>query len=260
MAHPDRPDRRPTTAGPNPGDRDPAARPPGGPALDAVLLDFHGTLAQVEDPVAWVRAAAAACGVAVDDARTAALADRLLLAGRAGGPLPGHVPSELLEDWTGRDLRVASHRAAYTGLARTVDSGIEGLADALYDRLLGPDGWVVYADTVEVLRALRAAGTPVALVSNIGFDLRPHLTTWGLDGLLDAVVLSYEVGLTKPDPGIFRHACGLLGVEPRRTLMVGDTPADAGATAAGCTTLVLPAAGPGESNGLGAVLALTGAR
>lgn len=261
MSRRDDPGRRPSApqraAGADaPADRDDAAP---GPAFDAVLLDFHGTLAQVEDQVTWVRAAAAACGVAVDDARASGLADLLVAAGRAGGPLPGHVPPELAQDWADRDLRVESHRAAYTGFARTVDAGVEGLADALYDRLLGPAGWVVYADTVPVLRALRDAGTPVALVSNIGFDLRPHLAAWGLDGLLDAVVLSYEVGRTKPDPEIFRHACGLLGVDPRRTLMVGDTPADAGATAAGCTTLVVPAAGPGAVNGLGAALALTGA-
>lgn len=231
-----------------------------GSGFDAVLVDFHGTIAQVEEQVTWVRAAAAACGATVDDERAAVLAERLVAAGRAGGPLPAHVPAELAGVWADRDLQVASHRAAYTGFARTVDAGVEGLADALYDRLLGPQGWVVYADTVPVLRALRDARIPVALVSNIGFDLRPHLAAWGLDGLLDAVVLSYEVGRTKPDPAIFRHACGLLGVEPGRTLMVGDTPADAGATAAGCTTLVVPAAGPGAVNGLGAALALTGAR
>ena len=38
--------------------------------------------------------------------------------------------------------------------------------------------------------------------------------------------------------------------------MVGDTPADAGAVAAGCAVLVLPAADPGRANGLGAVLDL----
>jgi hypothetical protein len=38
--------------------------------------------------------------------------------------------------------------------------------------------------------------------------------------------------------------------------MVGDTPADAGAVRAGCAALVLPAAPPGERNGLAAVLDL----
>jgi FMN phosphatase YigB (HAD superfamily) len=94
------------------------------------------------------------------------------------------------------------------------------------------------------------------VVSNIGFDIRPIFAAWGLTELVDAFVLSYEVGRCKPDPGIFLRACGMLGVDPEQTLMVGDTPADAGAVRAGCAVLVLPAADPGRENGLGAVLDL----
>jgi HAD superfamily hydrolase (TIGR01509 family) len=210
----------------------------------------------VEDPVTWVTAAAEACGVTLERVRATALADRLVTAGRAGGPLPARVPPHLAEVWAERDLDPYAHRAAYTGLAATVDSGIEGLPDALYDRLLQPEGWLPYADTLPVLRALHDAGVPVAVVSNIGFDIRPLLAAWGLTDLIAAVVLSYEVGRCKPDPAIFLRACGLLGVDPERTLMVGDTPADAAAVRVGCAALVLPPAEPGDANGLTAVLDL----
>jgi len=226
--------------------------------VDAVLFDFHGTLAQVEDPVDWVVRAAEACGVRLGRPRAEELAERLVAAGRAGGPPPRRVPAHLAEVFAGRDLSPQAHRAAYAGLAATVPSGIEGLPDALYERLLCPDGWVAYADTVPTLRALRAAGIPVAVVSNIGFDIRPLLATLGVAPLVDAVVLSYEVGRCKPDPEIFRHACGLLGVAPERALMVGDTRADAGAVEVGCRVLVLPARGPGEVNGLAGALDLAG--
>ncbi|MFX0592613.1 HAD family hydrolase [Melissospora conviva] len=235
---------------------------PGGPAsrtrhFDAVLLDFHGTLAQVEDPVTWVLAAARACGSDLERIRATSLADRLLTAGRAGGPLPARVPPALAEVWADRDLHPDAHRAAYTGLAQTVDSGVAGLAEALYERLLVPDGWLPYADTAATLAALRAAGLPVAVVSNIGFDIRGHFQAWGLADAVDAFVLSYEVGRCKPDPAIFLRACGMLGVDPERTLMVGDSAADAGAARVGCATLVLPAARAGAVNGLRSVLDLT---
>ncbi|BCJ62860.1 hydrolase [Micromonospora endophytica] len=223
----------------------------------AVLLDFHGTLAQVEKPRDWVLAAAATCGVRLDPVRATALADRLLTAGRAGGPLPARVPPHLAELWADRDLYAHAHRGAYTGLAATVDTGVDGLAEALYERLLLPEGWVLYPDTAPTLAALRAAGVRVAVVSNIGFDIRPFFAAWGIADLVDAFVLSYEVGRCKPDPAIFWRACGMLGVDPEETLMVGDSPADAGAVAAGCAALVLPAADPGRPNGLGSVLALT---
>jgi HAD superfamily hydrolase (TIGR01509 family) len=224
--------------------------------VDAVLFDFHGTLAQVEDPVAWVLAAALACGHELERAKATVLADRLVMAGRAGGPRPDRVPPHLAEHWADRDLYAHAHRAAYTGLAATVPTDVEGLADALYDRLLGPDGWLPYADTEITLRRLREAGVKVAVVSNIGFDIRPHFDAWGLHDLVDAFALSFEVGRTKPDPAIFLRACGMLGVDPENTLMVGDSQADAGAVQAGCAALVLPAAGPGRPNGLGATLAL----
>ena len=225
--------------------------------VEAVLFDFHGTLAQVEDPVAWVVAAAVACGATLDRPRATVLADRLVTAGRAGGPLPARVPVHLAEVWADRDLYPHAHRAAYVGLADTVKTDIEGLADALYERLLGADGWLPYADTAGALRALRAAGVPVAVVSNIGFDIRPHFAEWGFADLVDAFVLSYEVGRVKPDPAIFLRACGALGVDPERALMVGDTPADAGAVRAGLSALVLPAGDPGAVNGLSAAVALT---
>ncbi|MEO3746884.1 HAD-IA family hydrolase [Plantactinospora sp. B5E13] len=221
-----------------------------------MLFDFHGTLAQVEDPVGWVQAAAAECGATLDRARATGLADRLVAAGRPGGPLPARVPPHLAEVWAERDLYPPAHRAAYVGLAATVDTGVDGLPEALYERLLTPDGWLPYPDTRETLRVLRAARIPVAVVSNIGFDPRPLFAAWELTDLVDAFVLSYEVGRCKPDPAIFWRACGLLGVDPERALMVGDTPADAGAVNAGCAALVLPAAEAGRSNGLASVLDL----
>ncbi len=65
------------------------------------------------------------------------------------------------------------------------------------------------------------------------------------------------MGRCKPDPAIFLRACGMLGVDPERTLMVGDSAADAGAARVGCATLVLPAARAGAVNGLRSVLDLT---
>jgi HAD superfamily hydrolase (TIGR01509 family) len=218
--------------------------------VDGVLFDFHGTIAQVESPVEWVNAAAAACGATLDPIRATSLADRLVAAGRAGGPKPTRVPPHLAEVYAERDLDPVAHRTAYAGLAATVDAGIDGFADALYERLLRPQGWRAYADTLPTLQALYAAGVPVAVVSNIGFDIRPLCVALGFADYVTAWVLSCEVGRCKPDPAIFWHACRELRVEPERALMVGDTPADAAAVDAGCRVLILPSATPGSVNGL----------
>jgi HAD superfamily hydrolase (TIGR01509 family) len=224
--------------------------------VDGVLFDFHGTIAQVEDPVEWVVEAATACGVALEQTAAISLADRLIMAGRAGGPKPVRVPPHLAEVYAERDLTPYAHRAAYAGLAATVNSGIAGLPDALYERLLNPDGWRLYADAEPTLQAISAAGVPIGVVSNIGFDIRPLFVAWGIADYVTAWTLSYELGRCKPDPAMFRHACAILGVEPDRALMVGDSPADAAAVETGCRVLILPPGPPGTDNGLTAALSL----
>jgi HAD superfamily hydrolase (TIGR01509 family) len=224
----------------------------------AVLFDFHGTLAQVEEPTDAVLAAAAACGHTVDAATAGELAEAVVASGRAGGPFPTRVPPELAELWQTRDLSQRAHRAVYTGLAAAAGLGLDGMPEALYERLLVPEGWRCYADTVAVLRALRRGGVPVAVVSNIGFDVRPVARGLGWADLVDAWALSYEVGACKPDAAIFEAACAALGVAPADALMVGDTVADAGAVLAGCTCLVLPVRPAGADNGLSLALNVTG--
>lgn len=221
-----------------------------------MLFDFHGTIAQVEDAISWVRAAAAACDAPLEVGAATALADRLVMAGRAGGPLPARIPLHLIEVWAERDLYAHAHRAAFTGLAASVAPQITGFADALYERVLSPTGWLPYSDAVATLTALRAGGVRTAVVSNIGFDIRPLLAAMGMGDLFDAHILSFELGRIKPDPAIFRAACAAISAEPESTLMVGDSPADAAAVAIGCAAYVVPAASPGAANGLSAVTAL----
>ena len=71
----------------------------------------------------------------------------------------------------------------------------------------------------DALRAARAAGTRTALLSNSWGDTYPHdLFT----DLFDAVVISSEVGLRKPDERIFRHALGLLGLDAADCVFIDD--------------------------------------
>ena len=147
--------------------------------------------------------------------------------------------------WEDRDLSAEHHRAAYTGLSRTAGLPWD-VHDALYARHMTPAAWRPYPDAAAVLGALRERGVPVAVVSNIGWDLRPVFGAYGVDGDVARFVLSFEHGVKKPDPRIFRIACDALGAAPQDTLMVGDDQvADAGASALGCRVLLvdpLPAA------------------
>lgn len=83
----------------------------------------------------------------------------------------------------------------------------------------------------DVLRRARKHGLKTALLSNSwGFDYPRE----GWDDLFDAVVISGEVGLRKPDPEIYRLAAERLGVPPSQCVFVDDlTPNVRGAVAVG---------------------------
>ncbi|MFC7307956.1 HAD family hydrolase [Streptomyces monticola] len=205
-------------------------------AIKGVLFDFSGTLLRIESAESWLRAVLDVAELAVPEGEFKHLAAELEAAGGLpGGAHPSVVPEELAELWATRDRSPAQHRAAYTGLARQVPLPAPHLHDALYERHMSPAAWQPYPDTGEVLAALQERGIPVAVVSNIGWDLRPVFRAHGLDAYVDAYVLSYEHGVQKPQARLFEVACETLGIAPADALMVGDDRrADGGAAALGC--------------------------
>jgi putative hydrolase of the HAD superfamily len=107
-------------------------------------------------------------------------------------------------------------------------------ADGLIVRMfaaLEPDELMVGA-----VRSAREQGVSTGLISN----------SWGLGiyeraptDLFDAVVISAEVGLHKPQPEIYRLACKRLGVEPVEAVFVDDLRENcAGAEAIGMTAVL----------------------
>jgi HAD superfamily hydrolase (TIGR01493 family) len=201
-----------------------------------VLFDFSGTLFRIESSGSWLRAVLDEAGIGVPPDEVRRYAMRLAVSGALpGGPAPERVPPDLAGLWATRDRSAAEHRAAYTGLARQVELPDPALYDALYERHMTPEAWRPYADAGAVLGALRQGGVGVAVVSNIGWDLRPVFRAHGLDALVDAYVLSFEHGIQKPDERLFQAACDELGQDPHDVLMVGDDrTADGGAVQLGC--------------------------
>ncbi|MFJ6567532.1 HAD family hydrolase [Streptomyces sp. NPDC091292] len=204
--------------------------------IKGVLFDFSGTLFRAESTDSWLRAALGASGTAVGEAEFTRLSAELEAVGALpGGATPARVPEELTQVWDDRDIGSEQHRAAYTGIARQVRLPGAGLHDALYERHMAPAAWHPYPDAAEVLKGLHARGVAVAVVSNIGWDLRPVFLEHGVDAYVGAYALSFEHGIQKPDPRLFGAACDALDVDARNVLMVGDNRhADGGATALGC--------------------------
>jgi putative hydrolase of the HAD superfamily len=96
-------------------------------------------------------------------------------------------------------------------------------------------------ETLETLRALRAKGLKLALVSNADVS---EVASWDrapIAPLFDAVVFSCHVGHAKPDVKIYRIALEKLSVKPHEAIFVGDGAMNelAGAKAAGISTVMM---------------------
>ncbi|MFH8492656.1 HAD family hydrolase [Streptomyces coeruleorubidus] len=96
--------------------------------------------------------------------------------------------------------------------------GAEVSAEGLTARMQA--GMSIDQDMLGLLGELRAAGHPVALVSN-------SFGTGTYDGVelaavADVVVISSDVGIRKPSRRIYAIACERLGIDPEEAVMIDD--------------------------------------
>jgi putative hydrolase of the HAD superfamily len=191
--------------------------------VEAVVFDWGGTLTpwhEVDLPEQWRVFAREVHGIPVDSPQVPQedldeahrLADRILAVEAAA--------------WQrGRD----DHSSA--ALADILDeAGVDPehdrhhLALAAYRRF-----WEPHTHTDPQVRpvweGLRARGIRVGVLSNTIWSRDYHREIFARDGvldLLDADVYSSEIDHVKPHPEAFRAACRALGVDPRRSVYVGD--------------------------------------
>lgn len=142
--------------------------------------------------------------------------------------------------WQARGSDFDYSRAAWAALVARTFMGSPLGADPrffheLYEHFALPAAWRIYDDVLPALRALGARGLKLAVVSNWDDRLRPLLERLGLRRHFDVIVVSGEVGVHKPEPGIFAHAARQLGVPCETILHVGDSESEdvQGARAAG---------------------------
>jgi HAD superfamily hydrolase (TIGR01509 family) len=167
---------------------------------------------------------------------------------------------DLVEQRTGLDEGELVRAFVRTRPARSVGSfpGVEGDMTAVLkeagvaddptlvaelvelERAFLVDGVHLYEDSLPVMRALREREIRVAVVSNCSHSTRPIIDRLGLEEEADAVVLSFEVGVAKPDAGIYLTALERLRVAPDEAVFVDDQAAYGdGATRVGMSAYLI---------------------
>jgi putative hydrolase of the HAD superfamily len=107
---------------------------------------------------------------------------------------------------------------------------------------LGDTFFAIPKESIELLKKIREKGLLTGLISNSFSDERDLILGSPLYSLFDVTMISYETGLYKPDPAVFKAMIEKLGVKPEECLYVGDGGSrelygarDAGMNAVQCT-------------------------
>ena len=75
----------------------------------------------------------------------------------------------------------------------------------------------------EVLAAIRKEGYKIGMIANgDSTGARNIVNSTGLQDYFDAIIISEEVGIEKPDKQVFQVALDKLGVEAENAVMVGN--------------------------------------
>jgi len=220
----------------------PRPLPPGGARVAAALVDVGGTLIECRpSPSAIYARVLSRWGPQVSEGEVAPIFRRVWTEMTQAHP-PGldryHHLKGGEREWWGRFLE-----RVLTDLGHPAPA--PAALGELFEAFADPALWHVYSEVPDVLRALRARGLVLAVVSNWDTRLPALLERVGLLPWFDVVVVSGLEGVEKPAPEIFLRAAARLGVAPDRCIHVGDSPLDdyRGAQSAGIRPILVDRTG-----------------
>lgn len=97
-----------------------------------------------------------------------------------------------------------------------------------------------YPDVEDFLRSAKLAGLVTGVISNCSRGAKTLIDRLEVRKHVDLTLLSFDVGLRKPDREIYRRALRKLNVDPGQTLFIDDQPKFCvGATAVGMNALLI---------------------
>jgi len=149
----------------------------------------------------------------------------------ASGGYPGLIPEELNRRFAAAWAALRNFEHSYREWATLVDATFAGLTRTppsrtffpeLYERFSASEAWAIFPDVCPTLETLAGKGLRLGIISNWDARLKPLLERLGLERYFEAIVVSCEVGCSKPGALIFETSSRLLGEPPGAILHVGD--------------------------------------
>lgn len=152
---------------------------------------------------------------------------------------------EIEDDWmlgklTGKNLMLEAWRRTLA-LCDCVDEFMVSLAEESHKQYIG-ETHRLFDDVEGVFTSLKKAHIPIALITNGASDTqREKLQALNIAHWFDAIIISGEIGVAKPDTPIFTLALDQLATTPEGAWHIGDNLKTdvAGAKAAGISAIWL---------------------
>jgi putative hydrolase of the HAD superfamily len=104
--------------------------------------------------------------------------------------------------------------------------GFDEYFEEVFQAFDGPAHWVLYPETLAVLKGLRSQGYELGIISNFDSRLFTILPALGLSNFFQTVTLSTLAHAAKPAVQIFRVALEKHAVDPEDAVHVGDSVRD----------------------------------
>jgi HAD superfamily hydrolase (TIGR01509 family) len=139
------------------------------------------------------------------------------------GLAEGSFDAAMSDVWTAGALGTVTEAGVHAAMRDRL-----GITEDQVDAVMA-DMWVQYLGTpntelIEYARGLRpAVRTGILSNSFVGAGEREQ-AAYGLVELVDECMYSHEVGMRKPDPGLWQLACKRMGFDPAEVLFVDDVP------------------------------------
>ena len=192
-----------------------------GPLPKALSFDAAGTLIELSEPVGVSYSTVAIRHQILAEPEAISTAFKTVwrrTPSAFSAESPVRDPNE--KSWWRRLVRDVFEEAG-TELGREID--FDSFFEDLYDHFESPGTWVAVPEAASLVTALTEHYRCIVL-SNFDGRLRRILADLDLLAPFETVLLSCELGASKPDPKVFEAARSHFGLEPSHILHIGDAP------------------------------------
>ena len=146
------------------------------------------------------------------------------------GEALGLEPEAFRAEWKARRPRVVLGRLAFTDalteISRTLNGGVDGAAIREVREQRVREKARVFAEVdrhvADMIRALRAEGVRLAVVSNCFAEDVQAWSAWALAQAFQCVVFSWEAGLAKPDARVYTTVTRRLAVQAGASVFISE--------------------------------------